>query len=67
MLINILGLKVAQKLLEHLKIEFDINTIFIPREKEEKIIKKEESKATKKITNKKIKTEAKLQKVLFDY
>lgn len=68
MLINILGLKVAQKLLEHLKIEFDINTIFIPREKEEKkLLKKEESKATKKITNKKIKTEAKLQKVLFDY
>ena len=47
MLINILGLKVAQKLLEHLKIEFDINTIFIPREKEEKIIKKRNQKQLK--------------------
>lgn len=68
-LINILGLKIAQKLLEHLKVEFDINTIFIKQEstEEHKILKKDESKATKKITKKKIKTEAKLQKSLFEY
>jgi helicase len=68
LLINILGLKVAQKLLEHLKVEFDVNTIFIPREQEDKkLLKKDQSKATKKVTEKKIKTEAKLQKGLFDY
>ncbi len=68
MLINILGLKVAQKLLEHLKVEFDINSVFIPKENnEKKLLKKDQSKATLKVTNKKIKTEAKLQKGLFDY
>lgn len=69
MLINILGLKIAQKLLEHLKVEFDINSIFIKQESnsEQKILKKDESKASKKITKKKIKTQAKLQKNLFDY
>lgn len=68
-LINILGLKIAQKILEHLKVEFDINTIFIKQEstEEKKILKKDESKATQKITKKKIKTEAKLQRGLFDY
>jgi helicase len=68
-LINILGLKIAQKILDHLKVEFDINTIFIKQEstEEKKILKKDESKATQKITKKKIKTQAKLQRNLFNY
>lgn len=71
-LINILGLKIADKLMKHLKMDFDINSIFVPKNDDKKRETKNENEDKNKskrrnITKKRIKEEAKLQKNLFDF